>query len=257
MADFVDRYLSFAADLLHRVASDSGESIRLAAQAVADALAQDKDFLLFGSGHSALVAREAAGRAGGLIQAQIIDDIAEGDGERLEGMAALILGRYELRAGSVIVVISNSGINAVPIEVALLSKDAGLTVIVMTALAHSKSVASRHSSGKKLYEVADIVIDTQGVPGDAAIDLPGTANGVQGLKSGAVSTVVGAAIVQAITVQVAALLAERGIDPPIIVSSNVPGGDEHNTNLIERYRSRLVRSQMSSHFSPLVTRPKR
>ncbi|MCC7446427.1 MAG: sugar isomerase domain-containing protein [Anaerolineae bacterium] len=255
MEDYVSKYLSFAADLLRRVERESGDAIRQASEVIADALANDKDFLLYGSGHSALIATEATGRAGGLIQAMVIHDIAEGDGERLEGMAALILGRYDLRPGSVIIIISNSGINPVPIEAAQLAKEAGLTVIALTAVAHSKAVPSRHSSGKKLYEIADIVIDTLGVPGDAAIDIPSK---LKGLKSGATSTLVGAAIVEAITTQVSVLLIERGIDPPpVIISSNLPEGDAHNTKLAEQYRPRMVRSQMSSHFSPLVTMRKK
>jgi uncharacterized phosphosugar-binding protein len=122
---------------------------------------------------------------------------------------------------------------------ALLCKAAGLTVIAITALAHSTAVESRHSSGKKLYEVADIVINTHGIPGDAGLDLPGGK-----FKSGATSTLIGAAIVQAITVQAAALLAERGIEPPVFISANLPQGDAHNKKVIARYRSRLVRHQI-------------
>jgi uncharacterized phosphosugar-binding protein len=242
MPDYVEQYFSTAVALLQTLARESVPAIHRAALAIANAIADDKDFLLFGSGHSALIARDAAGRAGGLMPALQIEDVADGDAERLEGMAKVILGRYDLRPGSVIVVISNSGINAVPIEMALLAKASGLTVVCITSLAHSRSVTSRHSSGKKLYEVADIVIDTGNIPGDTALDLPG---GV--LKSGAMSTLLGSAIIQAITAQVAALLADRGIEPPVLVSANVPGGDEHNRALVERYWPRLTRHQISSY----------
>jgi uncharacterized phosphosugar-binding protein len=143
-------------------------------------------------------------------------------------------------------VISNSGINAVPVEVALLSKEAGLTVIALTSMAHSRTVASRHSSGRKLYEVADIVIDTHGFPGDAAVALPGGK-----LRSGATSTVVGAAIIEAITVQAAALLDARGVAPPVLVSANVPEGDAHNLALYERYRPRLIRYETLGTGGPV------
>jgi len=242
MTTYIDQYLTLAIERLQALARDSADDIHRAAEAVADAIANDRDFLLFGSGHSALIARDAAGRAGGLMPALQIEDVADGDAERLEGMAKVILGRYDLRAGSVIVIISNSGINVVPIEMALLAKAAGLTVIAVTSLAHSQSVRSRHSSGKKLYEVADIAIDTHGVPGDAVLELPGSP-----AKSGALSTLLGSAIVQALTVQTAALLAERGIEPPVLISANVSGGDEHNRALVERYWSRLARHQISSY----------
>jgi uncharacterized phosphosugar-binding protein len=162
------------------------------------------DFLVYGSGHSALIARDAAGRAGGLVPALHILDIADGDAERLEGVAKIILGRYELRPGSVIFIVSNSGINAVPIEMAMLCKEAGLTVVAVTSLSHSRQFNSRHSSGRKLYELADIVIDTHATPGDASIELPGTS-----ARSGATSTIAGSAVMQAVTVQAAGLLGER------------------------------------------------
>lgn len=242
MTNYVEQYFAIAVERLQTLARDSAGDIHRAAQAVADAIANDRDFLLFGSGHSALIARDAAGRAGGLVPALQIEDVADGDAERLEGMGKVILGRYQLRAGSVMVIISNSGINAVPIEMTIMAKAAGLTVVAITSVAHSQSVQSRHSSGKKLYEVADIVLDTHGVPGDAAVELPGTP-----AKSGALSTLLGSAIIQALTVQAAALLAERGIEPPVFISANVSGGDEHNRALLERYWPRLVKHQISSY----------
>ncbi len=245
MDNYVEQYFSFVIGLLGTVAADSGAAIRQGAEAVANAIQHDGMLLLFGSGHSALIARDAAYRAGGLAPAMAIEDVAEGDAERLEGLAKYIAARYELRAGSVIAIISNSGINAVPIEMAMLCKAAGLTVIAITSLAHSKSVASRHSSGKKLYELADIVIDTHSALGDAAIQLPGHA-----LKSGATSTVVGSAVLQAMTVQAAALLIERGLEPPIWVSANLPDGDAHNDKMLARYRPHLMRYQMAAMSSP-------
>jgi uncharacterized phosphosugar-binding protein len=240
--NYVAQFFDVAIDLMRRVADESGESIRQAAEAVAGAIANDKDVLLFGSGHSALVARDACGRAGGLVPAIAIEDLADGDAERLEGVAKVILGRYDLRPGGVMFVISNSGINAVPIEIALLAKDAGMVAVAITSLAHSRSVNSRHSSGKKLYEIADIAIDTHGVAGDSAIALPGGK-----LRSGATSTMIGCAIIQAVTVQAAALLVERGIEPPVLISANIEGGDEHNREVIAHYWSRLARHTVSSY----------
>jgi uncharacterized phosphosugar-binding protein len=101
-----------------------------------------------------------------------------------------------------------------------------------------------------LFEVADIVIDTHGVRGDSVLDIPGTT-----FKSGATSTIVGCAIIEALTVQVATILSERGVPPPIIVSSNIPGGDEHNIALMAKYRPRLSHSQVPSLLAPAVGKP--
>ncbi len=236
MNDLLTEYFTLAAAHLTAVLRESGESIRRAAAAVAESIASDKDFLTFGSGHSELIAREAFWRAGGLAPANLIYDHTGGDLERLEGVAAAILGHYTLRAGSTIIVISNSGINPVPIEAAMIAKEAGLTVIAMTSVQHSRSVPPRHSSGKKLYEVADITVDTHIQRGDVSVQLPRSE-----LQTGALSTVVGAAIMQGIIVQAAALLEERGIRPPVLVSANVPEGDAHNLALKEKYMPRLVR----------------
>jgi uncharacterized phosphosugar-binding protein len=241
MTNPIADYFSIAANLLQQVAQTSGESIYKAAEAVATALQNDKDYLVFGSGHSAFIAQDAFWRAGGLAPVIFVEDIAGGAGERFEGMAALTLSRYRLEAGSVMLVISNSGINPGPIEIAMLSKEAGLTVIVVTSLKHSQSVPSRHSSGQKLYQVADIVIDNLGDPGDAVIDVPG-----YDLRCGATSSVVGCGIMQAITAQAATLLAERGIEPPILTSANVPHGDARNERLRVRYQPRMIRYQIAN-----------
>jgi uncharacterized phosphosugar-binding protein len=239
--NYIDQYFALAADVLGQVARESGAGMRQAAEAVATAVEQGGMLLLFGSGHSALVAKDAAYRAGGLSPALAIDDVADGDLERIEGVAKYLVSRYTLTAGSVLIIISNSGINPVPIEMALLAKAGNITSVAITSVTHSQSVPARHSSGKKLYEVADITIDTHNARGDAAIQLPGLP-----FKSGAMSTMIGTAIVQAITVQAAGLLIERGIEPPLWVSANIPEGDTHNNKLLARYRPQIARYQMAT-----------
>ncbi len=239
MAGYIEDYMNVCIDQLTQLRDRSASAIDAAAQAVADAIQNDRGYFLFGSGHSALIAHEAFWRAGGLAPALPIPDPTWGDAERVPGYGLTLLAHYDLQPGSVIVVISNSGINPLPIEVALECKARGLTVVAITCLEHSQNVPSRHPGGKKLYEVADIVIDTQGVPGDAALDLPGVPGRV-----GPTSTLLGAAIVEAIAVQAAAVLAERGVVPPVLVSANLPEGDAHNQALIERYRARLVRYEV-------------
>jgi uncharacterized phosphosugar-binding protein len=237
MASPIERYFDICIGQLAAIRDHSVESIDAAARAVADAIQNDKGYYLFGSGHSGLAAREAFWRAGGLAAAVPIRDPLEGDGERLPGYAIKLLAHYEPQPGGVIVIISNSGVNPLPIEMALECKARGLTVIAVTCLSHANGVVSRHASARKLHEVADIVIDTQGFPGDAVLEVPSVPGRV-----GATSTILGAAIVNAITVAAAGHLADRGITPPVLVSSNLPKGDSHNAGLAARYRGRLARS---------------
>jgi len=235
----IERYLNVCIKQLTQLRDQSAEAIDAAAQAVADALQNDKGYFLFGSGHSALIAREAYWRAGGLAPALPIPDPMHGDAERLPGFGLTLLAHYDLQPGGVIVVISNSGINSLPVEVALECKGRGLTVVAITCMAHSRQVDSRHPGGRKLYEIADIVIDTQGDLGDATLELPNTPGRV-----GPTSTLLGAAIVEAISVQAAAYFVERGLTPPVLVSSNLPEGDAHNRELAARYRDKLIRYEV-------------
>lgn len=233
----IERYLDLCITQLGCLRDRSAQAIDAAARAVADAIQNDKGYFLFGSGHSALIAQEAFWRAGGLAPALPIQDALQGDAERLPGYALRLLAHYDVQPGGVMLIVSNSGINPLPIEMALESKARGLTVIAVTCLSHSKEVASRHPSGRKLHELADIIIDTQGLPGDAALEIPSVPGRV-----GPTSTVLGAAIINAVTVAAAVHLAERGLVPPVLVSSNLPEGDPHNARLMARYRGRLVRS---------------
>lgn len=236
MNDFVQQYFEHVQQQLAELVEAEADNIHAAAKAFADAIEADKDVLTFGSGHSALVAKEPMWRAGGLAPLLNIQDHTGGDAERVEGVAAVIFKHYQLRAGSVLVIISNSGVNPVPVEAAQIAKAAGVAVVAITGLAHSRHVASRHSSGQKLYELADIVIDTHTPSGDAGLSLPES-----GFHVGATSTLAGVFIMQAVTAQASALLEARGMTAPVLVSANLPEGDAHNQTLSDKYLPRLVR----------------
>ena len=236
MSKMISQFHTHTLDQLQQIVEHESDNIKQAAAAIARSIMDERDFLTFGSGHSELVAREAMWRAGGLGCAMTIIDPSGGDVERLEGAAALIFAHYQLRAGSSIIIISNSGINPVPIEAAQLCKKAGLTVIAITALIHSKAVPPRHKSGKKLYDIADIVIDTHTLRGDSAISLEGN-----DLKVGATSTLAGVFIMQSINVEAAQAMQSSGYAPPVVVSANVPEGDKHNQAIKERYFRQLSR----------------
>lgn len=236
MTDMIAKFHSYTLNQLQSIVDHETPHIKVAAQAIAKSIMSERDFMTFGSGHSELIAREAMWRAGGLGCAMTIIDPSGGDVERLEGAAALILGHYRLRAGSTIIVISNSGINAVPIEAAMIAKDAGLTVAAITSISHSKDVSSRHTSGKKLYQVADITIDTHTPRGDSALELDNS-----DLKVGATSTLAGIFIMQTLITEASALMQAQNFAPPVVVSANVPEGDAHNINLKNKYFQQLSR----------------
>ncbi len=161
-------YLVNVQELVKTIQETQMDAIQTAAEWITESLEAGGVFHAFGSGHSHIIAIEAHHRAGGLVPMQPINDPAEGKAERLEGYAAILLNQYDVREGEVLLISSNSGINAVPIEMALEAKARGLKVVAITSMAHTQAGSARHSSGKKLYQVADLVIDNCGIMGDAS-----------------------------------------------------------------------------------------
>jgi uncharacterized phosphosugar-binding protein len=234
--DRIDEYFAHVRRQLDTVLAGQHEVMHEVADTWATAIAADRMLYVFGSGHSRLIAGELSWRAGGLAPVVVLDDPSEGAAERLEGYASAITGAYDFGEGDVLIVISNSGINAVPIEVALEGTARGATVVAITALEHSQRSASRHSSGRRLFEIADHVLDTCGPYGDAAVAITG-----RDWRAGATSTVVSVAILDGMVAQTAELLAQRGLEPPVLVSANVPEGDTQNERLGRHYWRRLTR----------------
>lgn len=228
------RYRNTLINLLERLGDTQAPAMAAASTAVADCLHKDGLIYLLGSGHSLLSAYEVHNRAGGLAPVNVILDPGFGRAERVPGYAQTLLDQHNPEPGSVLFVISNSGRNAVPVEMAMLGRERGLVVIAITSLQHSKSVSSRHPSGKRLFELADIVIDNCGDAGDAAIDVPGVAG-----RMGATSSVTGIAIVNSVMIDAAEELARRGCSPPVFISANLDGADEHNKQLYQRYWGRV------------------
>ncbi len=219
-----EQYLTEALALAGRAVETQLPAVREAAGVVADALAQGKQFWAFGTGHSHVIAEELYGRAGGLaeVRAVLEPGLMLHEGllkssllERLGGLAEVLLQVNDIQAGDVLLIASNSGRNAVPVEFAVGARAAGAKVIALTSLAHSTAVSSRAPGGQRLFEVADVVIDNCGVPGDALIEVEGSPE-----KTGTTSTMVGALLVQALTVEVVTLLTERGETPNVLRSLN-------------------------------------
>ncbi len=238
-------YFAAIRPLLDEAERKNAPTIAACADKIAESIAAGGMLHAFGTGHSHMMAEELYHRAGGLIPVNAMLDsrtmLHEGANsatfaERLTGYAEVVLARYSLRAGEMIIVASNSGRNATSVEMALGTKARGLGVIALTSVAHSSSQSSRHASGKRLFEVADYVLDNCAPVGDALLPVKGAVGNVS-----AVSTVTGAALLQALVYAVCVALAQRGITPPTFLSSNVGAAeaDAHNDALLEPYRPRL------------------
>jgi uncharacterized phosphosugar-binding protein len=230
-------YLDAAIHAIERVRDGQAEGIAAAVAACILAARGDRLIYLFGTGHSHMLAEEGHYRAGGLacVVPVLSTTVMLHEGavagtrlERLSGIAEAVLSRYGLTAGDVLFVFSNSGVNAVPVEAAAIGKARGATVVAITSDAYSRAAAAGRP---RLAEAADIVIDNGLPPGDALIEV------ADGLRAGPGSTVVGAAILDAVLAAAAAGLAADG-DPPVYVSANMPGAAARNAALVARYRSR-------------------
>ncbi len=229
--------------ILKRIVETQMDGIQRAAQLVADAVAGGGIMYTFGTGHSHVIAEDVAYRAGGLAAVDaILEPSLTGHQqvpkseymERVEGMAEVILNYYEVTPKDVLVVISNSGRNAAPVEMAELARTRGVPVVAITSMAHSTGTASRVSSGKKLYQVADVVIDNGCPRGDCVLHIEGLRQPV-----GAGSGVAGLFILHSVVVQAIQNLVERGIDPPVFMSGNLDGSDQFNRTFLERYKGRI------------------
>ncbi|HEY9477772.1 MAG TPA: SIS domain-containing protein [Microbacteriaceae bacterium] len=203
----------------------------------------------FGTGHSEAFAMEIAGRAGGLIPTNKIalrdvvlrgsQDIAALSGSALERNPSVVDELFEITPigpADVFIIASNSGVNGSIVGLALKAKETGHKLIAVTSLEHTKQVAPKHPSGKRLYEVADVVLDNRAPFGDSTLQFPG------GIPVGAVSSITAAFIAQLLTIGTAQRIADSGGTPPLYISANIPGGDEHNHKLEALYQGKIRRS---------------
>lgn len=135
----------------------------------------------------------------------------------------------------IFIIASNSGVNGSIVGLALVAKQRGHKVIAVTSLEHTNAVETKHPSGVRLSEIADIVIDNKAPFGDTTLEVSG------GGGVGAVSSITAAYIAQLLTIETVRRLVDAGKKPPIYISANIPGGDEHNTALVDLYEGRLRR----------------
>lgn len=215
-------YVRLALETAATAAEAERDAIVAAATVIADALGEGRIWWVFGTGHSHMLAEEVWGRAGGLLAVRPILEpslmLHEGlekssAFERLTGLADAIMDIHPVASGDVLLIISNSGRNAVPVEMAALAQARGAKVVALTSRTHTDSVESRAPSGRKLVDLADVVIDNHGVPGDAIVQRKGNA-------VGPTSTVVGALLLQSMVCEVVDMLDGRGVPPEVYKSLN-------------------------------------
>ncbi len=238
-------YMDAIIQLLEQVRATQREAIERAAQAVAEAIQADHLVYVFGPSHAGILAQELFYRAGGLVPVNPIlppgltTDVRPvtltSRLERLPGFGAQIMAESPVEAGDVLIVHSVSGRNAAAVEVAQEGRARGAFVIAVTSLAYSRAVQPRQSGMPRLFEVADLVLDNCAPVGDALVELPGLSQ-----KAGAASTVIGAAMLNAVMARAAELLLQRTGDAPVFMSANLDGGDAHNRRWLDHYRGRLT-----------------
>ena len=225
MPSLSESYYHRANELLAQAWTANAPVIARLAPVIGNSIVKGGVIHTFGSGHSELVSREIIGRAGGLVCVTGMIDPTGGFIENLPGYGTRLAERYDrqyqLLAGEVIIVISNSGKNGSPIDVALHARQKGLTVVALTCVAMSNVTPSQHPGGKRLFEVADHVLDNGGVPGDAVVQVG------DGVTAGPTSTFIGCSVLNWLMLAVIDWLKAGGHPLPILRSQNLQIGRAH------------------------------
>ncbi|KUJ53732.1 Phosphoheptose isomerase [Streptomyces sp. MBT84] len=247
--ELAGRFFDAAIGMLQRVRDEDAEEIAAAGTLVADVVAAGGRLFAFGAGHSSLAAQDLVYRAGGLALMNLlavpgvvgVDVMPATLGsalERVDGLAGAVLDCSPLRSGDLLVIISLSGRNALPVEMATNARARGVKVIGVTSVAYASETGSRHASGTYLKDHCDIVLDSKIAVGDATLTLDAIP-----APFAPASTVVTTALLQAVMATAAGVLADRGVEPPLLRSGNVDGGHDWNARVMREYGDRIFYRQ--------------
>lgn len=231
-----EQYFEIIKEKIDVIMKEEKENILSAANLVADAIMTGGVLQSFGSGHSYEGALEVAGRAGGLIPSKLIQDPSKGEFEIVEGSGKALMRKVHLDKNDVLIIISNSGRNAMPLEIAEVAKSKGVKIIAVTALEVSKNTKSKHSSGKRLFEFADVVLNNHSVEGDCAIKMDGL-----DVTVGPTSSIICLTMLNAVILEAYEIMISKGYKVPVFMSANVDGGREFNKTLLDKYAHRIYR----------------
>lgn len=228
---------------IQRISNEESANIEAASKIMSDTLKRDGLIYTFGTGHSHMIAEEVFYRAGGLVPVYaIIEDGVSGNHdvtkseytERLEGYAKCIMDYHKPTSNDCMIIISESGRNSVPVEMAMECKARGIPCIAITSKTYSMGQPSRHKSGKRLCEVADIVIDNHTDFGDTCIKLDGLDQPIAPTSNIAANYIIHSLVIETINT-----LVKEGIDVPVFYSGNLDGAREKNDVMLEKYWSRI------------------
>lgn len=232
-------YMNKMDELLKKAYETNKETIKVLARLVADNIKNDKIIHTFGTGHSHMIGIEIFGRAGGLgnVNALLDPDVLTSNGaqrscaiEKLSGLADIIYDSYKINIGDIMIIASNSGRNAVPIEMAMRCKKEGVTTIAITNVTQSSQATSRHASGKRLFECVDYILDNCVPAGDTLLDY-------NGIQTGPSTSIVGMYLINTVVSEALKICSEEGIKPYVFQSQNVDGFD--NDSIYEKYDGRV------------------
>ena len=245
MGKYSKQYIQELKNLLDRISEEEDQNLQKAAAIMADAIAGDGRIFAWGSTHSSTTMQDIYVRAGGLmlVNAIFIPGLEAlqtspfgitSKIERLHGYAELILDYTPIRAGDVLIVVSVSGRNAVPIEMAKIAHERGVKVIAVTGYEYTTSVEPRHPDGKNMFAYADVVLDNKAQAGDAVLEderMPAKFCPISGVTS--------IAVLHSLVAETVEQLLERGITPPVFMAQNLDGGEEFNDRMFKKYRDRI------------------
>ena len=244
----MDTFYDATMNVINELETNEMDHLLEAAKICAEAMMNDGVVHIFGSGHSVGFGAEMAGRPGSLVPFHMIessDFVTKGFYtleefkdpnnvfERRPGIATKLYEIHDIRPQDVFIVISNSGINGLVIDLAIKAKEVGHKVIIITSMQHTLAEPSRHPSGKKLYELGDVVIDNCGPRGDAMLET----GGIEKICS--ISSIAGIYIGQGLATEICRVMAENNYEAPLLYSEEVAGYAEHNAKVREQYKGRV------------------
>jgi uncharacterized phosphosugar-binding protein len=215
------------------VLEEEEEHMKKAAHLIAESIINGGIIQAFGTGHSSSVAIEVSRRAGGLLAVKAVNDETFGLYERIEGAGNEFANYWDLREKDCVILISNSGRNPFMLELAMYVKSKNIPLIAVTALDVSKNTTSRDSSGKRLFELADVVLDNHSAEGDAAVQIEGLKT-----KVGGTSTISGSLLLHQTIVFAVKEMINKGFVPTVIGGKNIDRGPEDEKKVEDEYRER-------------------